>query len=315
MNILITGGTGFFGKSILAYLKKSPYSNGIRKLFINSRNPESIKEFFNLEDFPFEVSFFKHDLREKIEFDQSIDYIIHAAAESGTSLGITDPITMRNVVVEGTRNILDFAKINNIKRILFISSGAIYGKQPSNIKAIKEDCLNSPDILDPNNAYACSKRQAENLCSLYHHHYGIDFVIARCFAFLGPYLPLNQHFAIGNFILDGLSENDILINGDGKTIRSYLFADDLSDWLIKILFDGKSGEAYNVGSNENITIHDLAKLVSKCFDNKPQIKVMGKPSKLIDNYVPNVDKIKNDLMAIQNTTLIDSSKKTIRFHQ
>jgi len=315
MNILITGGTGFFGKSILAYLKKSPYSNGIRKLFINSRNPESIKEFFNLEDFPFEVSFFKHDLREKIEFDQSIDYIIHAAAESGTSLGITDPITMRNVVVEGTRNILDFAKINNIKRILFISSGAIYGKQPSNIKAIKEDCLNSPDILDPNNAYACSKRQAENLCSLYHHHYGIDFVIARCFAFLGPYLPLNQHFAIGNFILDGLSENDILINGDGKTIRSYLFADDLSDWLIKILFDGKSGEAYNVGSNENITIHDLAKLVSKCFDNKPQIKVMGKPSKLIDNYVPNVDKIKNDLMAIQNTTLIDSIKKTIRFHQ
>tara|TARA_B100001245_G_C22890351_1_gene428732 strand:+ start:83 stop:1030 length:948 start_codon:yes stop_codon:yes gene_type:complete len=315
MNILITGGTGFFGKSILSYLKKSVYSNGIKKFFINSRNPESIKSFFNLEDFPFEISFFKHDLREKIEFDQSIDYIIHAGAESGTSLGITDPITMRNVVVEGTKNVLDFAKINNIKRILFISSGAIYGKQPSNIKAIKEDYLNSPDILDPKNAYACSKRQAENLCSLYHHHYGIDFVIARCFAFLGPYLPLNQHFAIGNFILDGLSENDILINGDGKTIRSYLFADDLSDWLFKILLNGKSGEAYNVGSNENITIHDLAKLVSKCFNSKPQIKIIGKPSEFVDRYVPNVDKIKNDLMATQNTTLIDGIIKTIRFHQ
>ena len=315
MNILITGGTGFFGKSILAYLKNSSYSNGISKLFINSRNPESIKEFFNLEDFPFEISFFKHDLREKIEFDQSLDYIIHAAAESGTSLGITDPITMRNVVVEGTKNILDFSKINDIKRILFISSGAIYGKQPYDIKEVSESYLNSPDILDPKNAYACSKRQAENLCSIYHYHHGIDFVIARCFAFLGPYLPLNQHFAIGNFILDGLSKKDILINGDGKTIRSYLFADDLSDWLFKILLNGKSGEAYNVGSNESITIYDLAKLVSKCFDNKPQIKVMGKPSKLIDNYVPNVDKIKNDLMAVQNTTLIDSIKKTIHFHQ
>jgi len=315
MKILITGGTGFFGKSLLEFLKSSNISNEISEIYLNSRNPKKILSFFSESSFPFKLSLIEQDLTKKFDFDIEIDYVIHAAAESGSSLGFDNPLEMRNVIVEGTKNVLDFAKRKKIKRILFISSGAVYGPQPSNIDAIQEDCLNAPNTLLPENAYGCAKRQAENLFSLYAKHYNINFVIARCFAFVGPYLPLDQHFAIGNFINDGLLNRDITIKGDIRTIRSYLFADDLCDWLFKILLKGDRGEAYNVGSDEKINIHQLAKLVSQCFNGKSVIKIVGENTSNANTYVPNVDKIKNELNAKQNYDLIESINKTIHFHK
>ena len=315
MKILITGGTGFFGKSLLEFLKFSDISNEISEIYLNSRNPKKILSFFSEDNFPFKLSLIKQDLTEKFNFDIEVDYIIHAAAESGSSLGFDNPLEMRNVIVEGTKNVLDFAKRKKISRILFISSGAIYGQQPSNLDTIKEDCLNAPNILLSENAYGCAKRQAENLFSLYAKHYNINFVIARCFAFVGPYLPLDQHFAIGNFINDGLLNRDITVKGNGKTIRSYLYADDLCDWLFKILFRGQRGEAYNVGSDQQIDMYQMAKLVSQCFDSKPAVKIIGKNSSKASTYVPNVDKIKIELNAKQNYDLIESINKTIHFHK
>ena len=315
MKILITGGTGFLGKSILEFLKFSNLSNEISEIYLNSRNPEKILSSFSENIFPFKLSLIKQDLKEKFDFDIEIDYIIHAAAESGSSLGFDNPLEMRNVIVEGTKNVLDFAKKKKIKRILFISSGAVYGTQPPNMDTINEDCSNAPNVLLSENAYGCAKRQAENLFSLYEKHYNINFVIARCFAFVGPYLPLDEHFAIGNFINDGLLNRDIIVKGNGKTIRSYLFADDLCDWLFKILFNGRSGEAYNVGSEEKINMHQLAKLVSKCFNDRPDVKIIGEYNSNTSTYVPNIDKIKNELNAKQNYDLIESINRTIHFHK
>lgn len=315
MKILITGGTGFLGKSILEFLKFSNLSDEISEVYLNSRNPEKVLSSFSENIFSFKLSLIKQDLKKKFDFDIEVDYIIHAAAESGSSLGFDNPLEMRNVIVEGTKNVLDFAKKKKIKRILFISSGAVYGTQPPNMDTINEECLNAPNVLLSENAYGCAKRQAENLFSLYEKHYNINFVIARCFAFVGPYLPLDEHFAIGNFINDGLLNRDIIVKGNGKTIRSYLFADDLCDWLFKILFNGRSGEAYNVGSEEKINMHQLAQLVSKCFNDKPDVKIIGEHNTNVSTYVPNIDKIKNELNARQNYDLIESINRTIHFHK
>jgi dTDP-glucose 4,6-dehydratase len=221
---------------------------------------------------------------------------------------------MRDVVVEGTKNVLEYARQQKVKRMLFISSGAVYGKQPSDLSHIPEDYAGAPESLNPLNAYGCAKRQAENLCAVYNHRYSVDFVVARCFAFVGSYLPLNAHFAIGNFIRDGLSGGPIIVKGDGSTIRSYLYADDLAEWLWTILMKGKTGQAYNVGSDEAITIVDLAHLVSSSFDSKPEVFIKGKLASEVNRYVPDIGKVKNELGVLVRTALLYGINKTITFN-
>jgi len=122
-------------------------------------------------------------------------------------------------------------------------------------------------------------------------------VVARCFAFVGEDLPLDVHFAIGNFIRDALWAEEIVVNGDGTPIRSYLDQRDLSRWLLALLHEGRAGEAYNVGSDQAICIGDLAHLVRDLLSPGKPVRVLGKP---VDNaernrYVPDINKIGRDL--------------------
>ena len=187
MTILFTGGTGFFGKSFLSFCKKRKLD--IDRFLILSRNSKKLNNEFDINSFSFEITFIEQDIRYPLSIDESVDYIIHAASDSRTSVSVENPLLMRDVVVEGTKNVLEYAREYKVKRLLFLSSGAVYGKQPSDLSYIPEDYAGSPDPLDPLNAYGCAKRQAENLCAIYHHHYGVDYVVARCFAFVGLYLP------------------------------------------------------------------------------------------------------------------------------
>ena len=311
IRLLITGGTGFFGKSILSYFYiKNP---GIAKITVLSRHPEKLNDVFDTKSFPFEIEYVAQDIREPLLYHEPVDYIIHAAAESSTSLGVENPLLMRDVVVEGTKNVLECTRRQKVKRLLFVSSGAVYGKQPSNLNHMPEDFKGAPDPLNSLNSYGCAKRQAENLCALYHHHYGIDYVVARCFAFVGPHLPLDAHFAIGNFIRDGLNGGPIVVKGDGTPYRSYLYADNLAEWLWTILMKGKTGEAYNVGSDEAVTIKELAFKVRECFDNHPEvlIKQKPKPGKTPERYVPWVEKGRKGLGLNEFIPLKESINNTI----
>ena len=309
--ILITGGSGFFGKSILSFLKKE---SNLSKVIILSRNPDSIKKYFNLNDFNFEIELIPHDIKSEITIKESVDFIIHAATESSTSLSKDNPLLMRDTIVDGTKNVIEFAVKSNAERLLFVSSGAVYGKNSNISSGFKENDFNKLDFLDPLNSYSLSKQHAEHLCALYARKYNISFVIARCFAFVGPYLPLNAHFAIGNFIKEAINGNDIIIKGDGKTIRSYLYADDLAEWLITILLQGNKGEAYNVGSRNKISIYNLAKTVSEALEGQSKIQITGEESDIIDSYFPNTEKIMKDLNVIEKHSLVDSIKLTAKHH-
>ena len=149
---------------------------------------------------------------------------------------------------------LRLRKARDAKSFLFTSSGAVYGRQPENVSHIPENYVGGPDWLDANAAYAEGKRDSEQMCSLYARESGIDFVLARCFAFVGPHLPLDQHFAIGNFIADALAGRNIAVRGDGTPMRSYLYGADLAIWLWTMLLRdsaaGTNPHVFNVGSGE-----------------------------------------------------------------
>lgn len=137
------------------------------------------------------------------------------------------------------------------------------------------------------------KLAAEHLCAQYAAQHGLEIVIARCFAFVGGDLPLNVHFAIGNFIRDALWSDEIIVSGDGTPIRSYLDQRDLAHWLMTLLQDGKAGEAYNVGSDRAISIADLAHLVRDLVSPEKPVRILGEPMGNVERsrYVPDISKI------------------------
>ncbi len=158
---------------------------------------------------------------------------------------------MIDTIVEGTRRTLEFARQCSARKFLLTSSGAVYGKQPPDMTHIPEEYLGAPDPTDSSFCLMEWGNAVQNYCVQYmQSRYGFEAKIARCFAFVGPYLPLDIHYAIGNFIRDGLSGGPIVVLGDGTPRRSYLYAADLAIWLWTILFKGQSCRPYNVGSDE-----------------------------------------------------------------
>ena len=134
--------------------------------------------------------------------------------------------------------------------MVMTSSGAIYGRQSNDSRPLDEDCNSGPNPVASTSVYGESKRAAETLCAMYAAQYGITVPIARCFAFVGPYLPLDAHFAVGNFIRDGLRGTGIVVTGDGNARRSYLYAADLMIWLWTILVHGNSARPVATSAQE-----------------------------------------------------------------
>jgi dTDP-glucose 4,6-dehydratase len=152
---------------------------------------------------------------------------------------------------------------------------------------------------------------------LYSKEYDIETKIARCFTFFGPYLPLDSRYAIGNFIRDGLQGGPIQVSGDGTPYRSYLYAADLAVWLWTLLFKGESCRACNVGSEQDITIAELANIVAQCFEKPPLVRIAGVPiaGKSVSRYVPSTKRAREQYNMHQTIDLEDGIKRTILFHR
>lgn len=270
------------------------------RITLLSRNPDHfIHHYSSLVD-ALDVTLFKGDVQhaESLPADKEFTHILHAATDSTTGLSLT-PLARYDQIVDGTRNILNLAVKGACPRVLIVSSGGVYGPQPTWLEAIPEDYLGFPDPMNPDNAYSVAKRAAEHLGAIYSDAFGLDVPVARCFSFVGPDLPLDAHFAIGNFIADVRAGRDIVIKGDGTPLRSYLDQRDLARWLTRLLFSGQSRRAYNVGSDQAISIADLAALVARLGGGRSGVRVLGKaPTGQASQrscYVPDITRARTEL--------------------
>lgn len=294
MKIFLTGGTGFFGKWLLKTLPAGFEAT------VLSRDPATFLAAFP-EFKRTEIHFICGDIRNFDLSNDYFDYVIHAATTAAHAIPDEE---LNSVILEGTQKILTM----NFGKMLYVSSGAVYGEQPPELECISEDYCG-----EPVNAYGRSKLMAEQLCL----ESGKPITIARCFAFVGPFLPLDAHFAIGNFIDDCLNNRPIIIKGDGMPLRSYLYATDLAEWLFAILNAGKVGRAYNVGSDQAISILQLAQRVRLIAGTDNQIEVLKPPKKelppqkeLPPRYVPNILRAQSELGLNVKIGLDEAIKKT-----
>ena len=310
--LFITGGTGFFGCWLL---ESFAWANDNLDLnasaLVLTRNSDAFqKNVPHLAANP-AIKFHIGDVRNFNFPEGEFSHIIHAAATSArATFNDEDPLVKFDTIVEGTRHTLDFAAQCQAKKLLLTSSGAVYGKQPFGMTHIPEDYCGVPDPADPNSAWGVSKRAAEFLCTLYSRKYGIETKIARCFSFVGPYLPLDIHYAIGNFIRDGLKGGPIQVKGDGTPYRSYLYAADLAIWLWTILFRGQLCHPYNVGSEVDMSIAELAQTVASVFQPEPKVCIAKQPTlgEPAERYVPCTQRARSEL----GLKLIVDSPEAIR---
>lgn len=314
-NIFITGGTGFFG---CWFLESLLYLNKRLNLNISTtvltRNKLAFKERMTHLYEP-AVNFHEGDIRDFAFPEGIFQFIIHSAGAPTEE----SKINRFEIFASGTKRVLDMAKQCGCKKFLFISSGSIYGKNPE-IKKFDEELNTIPSYEEGYAELGLAKRVGEFLCCEYAKEYGFESKIARCFSFIGPYIPLDLNFAAGNFIRDALNGGPIVIKGDGTAVRSYMYMSDLMVWLWTILFKGKSCYPYNVGSEKEITIRELAYKVSEIYKKltgktvEVIVEKMPDPSKPVDRYVPSTKRAREELGLKETVPIDEAIEKTFRFY-
>ena len=314
--IFMTGGTGLFGHWILDSLSDANrrLNLGIEATVL-SRNPEmAIVKMPGMDQ---RIKFIQGHVE---NFDlplEKFDFILHMATTSAeeTFNGV-DQSQKLKMLFEGTQRVLELAQRSDTKRILFTSSGAVYGNQSCN--SIKESVMTHIETLNSASGLALGKSVAEYLLYQAYLKSGLEVVIARCFSFVGPGIPLHLHYAIGNFIKNATEGNPIYVIGDGLVIRSYMYMGDLVWWLLKLLLDGRAGDAYNVGSNEAISIMELAQRVNKIFGSSSEIVIKGEANYSVglpvrNIYLPCIHKAKSELNLKISSDLHSSIEKMQQF--
>lgn len=314
--VFITGGTGFVGFWLLKTLLTLNRARGWDlDIMLLSRSPQRFMAKYPA--LSAEVSFIQGDIVDFRYPEGNYRFVIHAATETSAQANASLPLDLFDSIVLGTRHVADFARVCGCRKFLYVSSGAVYGVQPSHMSHISESYMGAPDTMQPfgNALYGEAKRAGELIASLYAKEYAFEAKIARLFAFVGPYLPLDAHFAVGNFIRDVLEGRTITIGGDGTPYRSYMYAADMALWLLNILFKGKGGNAYNVGSDVAVTIAELAQSVAAAKRHS-DICVMQKPgSTPAHRYVPSIGKARLELGLNLHYCLREAIERTIEWHE
>lgn len=307
--IYVTGGTGFMGKWIAEMISFINDSSGYNiKLYLLGRDIEKFKkETPHLAEKSF-ITLLAQDIRYLKDIPDDVNYIIHAAGSPDYRDHVTNPLKTIEVFYEGTKSLLDSAlRLTDLKKYIHISSHQIYGRS-SDKEMLDENFVGFFDSNSLNNCYGATKRISETLCYTFSNQFKLPIIIARPFAFIGPYQSLDKPWAINNFIRDGILGGPIRILGNQFTERSYLYASDMAYWVLKLLVDGKVGEKYNIGSNQSITLKDLAikirQLMNLNFDivNKSSKDSYSDLSKIVPSTVKIVEAI-----SVKETFNIDES--------
>lgn len=315
--LFIAGGTGFFGIWLLESLAFANERLGANvSATVLSRNPAAFAATMPYLAKRQEFTWLAGDVRNFAYPAGSFSQVIHAAAEVDANFNATRPQDAFDTIITGTKHVLEFAVQAGAANFLLTSSGAVYGHQPPYLERIPEEYAGGPDPTSPTSAYAEGKRSAELLCAIAACNSKLKPKIARCFAFVGPHLPLDEHFAIGNFIRDALGPGDIAVKGNGTPYRSYMHAADLTVWLWTILMRGEGMRPYNVGSDDAVSISELAHRVAAAAPVTKQVSILGQPGTAPpERYVPDVGRARRELGLDVAIGLDDAIRRTMAWLQ
>ncbi|MEA3245930.1 MAG: NAD(P)-dependent oxidoreductase [Gemmatimonadota bacterium] len=228
--------------------------------------------------------------------DVPFTHVVHCASAASPRENADDPGAVVDLIERGTTHVLEAAESREGVRFLQMSSGSVYGPQPPALDRIPESWTGAADAREPGQRFGAAKLAAERRGNAAVAR-GVGFVAARAFAVVGPRLPMGGTFAVGNFLADTLAGRPVEVRGDGTPVRTWMHAADLAAWCWTILARGTPGRAYNVGSNEAMTVGDAAGRVAALAD--PPVSVTRRaqpdPSAAPDRFVPDVTRARTEL--------------------
>lgn len=294
-SLLLIGGSGFFGKSFLDAHRRGllkPWS--VDRIVVVARSASSLRR-----DHPDllggDISLLDADAA-RAESLPAADIVIHAASSTDARRYAADPRAERANILGAMENYARIAeRVHRQSRIVFASSGAVYGQQPSSLAELPEDFTpgEAAGLAEYKRDYAEAKRLSENRIAELGAA-GLSVSVARCFAFVGYYLPRDQHFAIGNFLADGLAGRPVKVNARKAVYRSYMHSDDLMRWLMAIAEAASPATpTYNVGSDEALTMGEVAGIVASRFGVAADVPSVTDPS--VDRYIPSIARARREL--------------------
>jgi nucleoside-diphosphate-sugar epimerase len=315
--VFITGGTGFVGTWMVEALLAADRAHGLGvRAALLTRDPQRFRERApHLAANP-SIEFVEGDATAFEAPPGTFDYVVHAATERWFEADRSRPLSIVERDAAATRRVLDFAAARGTQRLLFTSSGAVYGPGAASLPRVPETFLGAPDPTQARAAYGESKRVSEFACTSFARVCGFDAVVARLFAFVGAYLPLDEGYAVGNFVGDALAQRPIAIAGDGTAVRSYLYAADLAVWLWTMLLRGAAGRAYNVGSPHGVSIRELAGVVAGTIAPGIPVTVGSDPAPgaAPSHYVPDTSRAESELGLGVWIDLPEAVRRTYAYH-
>lgn len=263
-SLLITGATGLIGSFLVDFCL---YLNGIYdykiQVYALGRNKERMKCRFQTHMGDDRLHLIVQDVVEPLILEDELDYMIHAAGDGFPAAFREHPVETMTPAFIGTYNLLEAAKRLNVKRVMYISSGEIYGRCIEQEHAFKEDESGIVDSMQVRSCYPMAKRAAETLCVSYSQEYGIDTVIVRPGHIYGFPVSSNDNRATVQFLNNALNGEKIVLHSPGLQMRSYTYISDCVSALLTVLLHGNNREAYNIANSESrVTIAEYAKILA-----------------------------------------------------
>ena len=316
-SVMITGASGMIGSYFLYTLIKlnEKYSSNIKIIPI-VRNINKLSAEILSKNYVFPIV---QDVVEKINYNENVDIIIHAAGPASPKIMKEKPVETNLANTMGTANTLLFAREHNTQRYLFISSREIYGNPINNNKYFSENDFGHIDHLIPRNGYAEGKKAAENMCIGFKEEYGLNTKIVRLAHTYGPRMSIYDGRVQADFLKNIINDEDIVLKSDGSSIRTYTYISDAISAMFKIIFKGTEN-VYNVSDERNeVSIKQLAETLISIYPEK-QLKLKFEIEKDTNNgYAPfklgllSSEKIRTELKWNAKYSITEGFKRTIEF--
>jgi dTDP-glucose 4,6-dehydratase len=295
--LFLTGVTGFVGSWLLETLvyAETTLSLGLRTTVLVRDRAAFESRLPHLAHSPL-VRVQVGDVRVADPPTQAFSHIVHCASASPPQLNDERPGEVEDIIARGSERMVEEAESGNGVRLLQMGSGSVYGPQPPSVERIGEAYAGEADASAPAQRFGAAKRRAERRGEASVAR-GVGFVSVRAFALVGPRLPLNGQFAIGNFLGDALAGRPIALTGDGSPVRSWMHAADLAAWCWTLLARGEPGHAYNAGSEEALSLWDAAQHIAALHEPPLPVSRVAppEPSRAPSRYVPSIARARDEL--------------------